>query len=67
MQIFSAVCTDEKSREHIVLALVCLALADTCTFLLHTFPELAWNNGLMCILEDDPVLTVVFKALFVLV
>lgn len=50
-----------------MLSFVGLPLANTGAFLLDALPQLARNNGLMHVFEDDPVFAVIFKALFVLI
>ena len=67
VQVVSAVSTDQKAGEHVVLAFVGAALADFSPLLLHLLKYGPFDNRLVDVLEDDPILTVILQPLFVLV
>lgn len=67
VQIVPAVGTDQKPGEHIALAFVGAALANFAPLLLHLFKNRPFDNRLVNILEDDPILTVILQPLFVFV
>ena len=58
---------DQQTGEHVVLAFVGAALADFSPLLLHLLKYGPFNDWLVDILEDDPILTVILQSLFVLV
>ena len=63
----SAVSADQKAGEHIALPLMGAALADLPPFLLDLLKDRPLNDGLMDVLEDDPVLPVILQPPLVLV
>ena len=67
VKIAAAVSTDQKAGEHIVLAFVGAALADFAPLLLHLLKNRPFDDRLVDILEDDPILPVILQPLFVLV
>ena len=67
VKIASAVSTDQKAGEHVVFAFVGAALADFAPLLLHLFKYGPFDDRLVDILEDDPILTVILQPLFVLI
>lgn len=67
VKIATAVSTDQKAGEHIVLAFVGATLADFAPLLLHLLKDGTLYDRLVDVLEDDPILTVILQPLFVLV
>ena len=67
VKIATAVSTDQQTREHIVLAFVGAALTDFAPLLLHLLKYGPFNDWLVDVLKDDPILTVILQPLFVLV
>ena len=67
VQIVPAVSADQKVGEHIALPFVGTALADLAPLLLDLLKDGPLNDGLMDILEDDPVLPVILQPFLVLV
>ena len=67
VKIAAAISTDQQTGEHIVLAFVSTALVDFAPLLLHLLKYRSFDDRLVDILEDDPVLTVILQPLFVLV
>ena len=67
VQIVSAVGTDQKAGEHIALPFMGAAFADFAPLLLDLLEDCPLNDRFVDILEDDPVLPVIGKALLVLV
>ena len=63
----SAISADQKAGEHIALPLMGAALADLAPLLLDLLKDRPLNDGVVNILEDDPVFPVIGKPLFVLV
>ena len=67
VKIAAAISTDQKAGEHVVLAFVGAALADFSPLLLHLLKYGPFDDRLVDVLEDDPILTVILQPLFVLV
>ena len=67
VKIAAAISTDQKAGEHVVLTFVGAALADFAPLLLHLLKNRPFDDRLVDILEDDPILTVILQPLFVLV
>lgn len=67
MKVIATVCTDQQTGKHIPLAFMGAALAELSPLFLYLLPCSPRNNWLMHILEDGPVLPVVFKAVLVLI
>ena len=67
MQVVSAIGTDQQTGKHILFALVGAALADFAPLLLHLLKYGSFDDRLVDILEDDPILTVILQPLFVFV
>lgn len=67
VKIAAAISTDQQTGEHIVLIFVGTALADFAPLLLRLLEYRSFDDRLVDILEDDPVLTVILQPFFVLV
>ena len=67
VEVIAAIGTYQKAGEHIALPIVSAALAYFPPLLLDLFPHGTVNDRLMHILENDPILTVILYAFFVLV
>ena len=67
VKVIAAVRTDPKAGKHMFLTFMSAALTDLSPPLLNFLPGGPVNDGLMHILEDCPILAVIFNAALVFV
>ena len=67
VKVIAAVRTDQKAGKHMFLTFMSAALTDLSPPLLNFLPGGPVNDGLMHILEDCPILAVIFNAALVFV
>ena len=67
MEVVSAVGTNQQTRKHIFLAIICSSSAPRSSFLLNLLPHGAVYDRFVYVFENDPIFTVIINPFLVLI